>query len=46
MQRMTESETSYTWRLNGGEGKIVADMAGLNVPGTGEDTQVKVTLKS
>jgi len=39
MQRMTESETSYTWRLNGGEGKIVADMAGLNVPGTGEDTQ-------
>jgi len=41
LQRLTESETSYTWRLDlGGEagGKIVSDM-GLNVPRTEEDAQ-------
>ena len=44
LQRLTESETSYTWRLDlGGEagGKIVSDM-GLNVPRTEEDAQVRV----
>jgi hypothetical protein len=36
----TESETSYTWRLDlSGEGKIVADM-GTGLPNPGEDNQV------
>ena len=41
LHSLTESETSYTWRLDlSGEGKIVADM-GVNVPPRpGDDTQV------
>jgi len=40
LHSLTESETSYTWRLDlSGEGKIVADM-GVNVPPRpGDDTQ-------
>ncbi len=38
---LTESETSYTWRLDlTGEGKIVADMGGPGLPTPGEDNQV------
>jgi hypothetical protein len=40
---LTESETSYTWRLDlTGEGKIVADMGGPGLPTPGEDNQVPI----
>jgi len=45
LHNLTESETSYSWRLDlaGGEGKIVADM-GINVPRPGGPSDEKQEL--